>query len=316
MFDFKSAADYNKIIDSLNAMNQGGQQRGNPEEEKTFWRPTIDKAGNSYSVIRFMPTPQVDGPDGTPYVHLQRYGFKTGLGKWYIENSPLTFGNPDPVAEFNSKLWNSGGQDYARRQKLKHNYIANVYVVEDKENPAAVGQVFRHSFGKKIIEKILLAMKPTYPDEKPINPFSLLEDGANLKLKLRTVDDYLNYELCSFDAPSRLLNFTDEQLREIWKKTYSLKELIDPSRFKSYDELKEIFIKATGEEEYRRVMGLGSGAVNINSYERPTAPAVKQMVTAEEKMKSSQATVDNSPVAAAADDDDDELKFFKQLAGE
>lgn len=314
MFDFKNAANYDKIMETLNSMNRGNE-RGNPEEEKTFWRPTIDKAGNSYSVVRLLPTPQVDGPDGVPYVHLQRYGFKTALGKWYIENSPLTIGREDPVAEFNSKLWNSGQQEYARKQKLRHNYIANVYVVEDQQNPGAVGGVFRHSFGKKIIEKIMMAMKPTYPDEKPINPFSLLEDGANLKLKLRTVDEYLNYDLCSFDTPGRLMNFTDDQLREIWKKAYSLKELVDVSRFKSYSDLKEAFIKATGEQEYMRIMGSGSGPIDVSATANQR-PEQKTIVTAEEKMKRETPVVDKSPVAEAADDDDDELKFFRELAGE
>ena len=80
------------------------------------WKPTVDKAGNGYAVIRFLPAPQ--GED-MPWVRIWNHGFQGPTGKWYIENSLTTLNKPDPVSELNSELWNSGveaNKEIARKQ--------------------------------------------------------------------------------------------------------------------------------------------------------------------------------------------------------
>ena len=78
-------------------------------------------------------------------------GFKVPTGK-YIENSLTTLNQKDPVAEYNSILWNSGteaNKDIARKQKRRLTYIANVLVVSDPKHPENEGQVKLFKFGKK-----------------------------------------------------------------------------------------------------------------------------------------------------------------------
>ena len=196
----------------------------------------MDKTGNGYAVIRFLPAPK--GED-LPWVKLWNHAFQGPTGQWYIENSLTTLGNSDPVSEYNSKLWNSGiesDKEIARRQKRKLSYYSNIYVVSDTANPQNEGKVFLYRYGKKIFDKVMEAMQPPFPDTDPINPFDFWE-GANFKLKLRKVDGYWNYDLSSFDGPTKLLDDEDE-LENVWGSQYSLSEFTAPSNFKTYDELK------------------------------------------------------------------------------
>ena len=211
-------------------------QQGNRDNENE-WKPTVDNAGNGYAVIRFLPAPQ--GED-MPWVQMFNHGFQGPTGKWYIENSLTTLKQTDPVSELNSELWNSGveaNKDIARRQKRRLSYYANILVVEDSGNPANNGKVMLYKFGKKIFDKIKDAMQPEFQDEAPMNPFDFW-DGANFKLKIRQVEGYRNYDKSEFAAPSPVAD-SDEAIEAIWNQQHSLAEIVAPSNFKSYDELKK-----------------------------------------------------------------------------
>ena len=201
-----------------------------------LWKPEVDKAGNGYAVIRFLPAP--DGEE-LPWAKLYTHAFQ-GTGGWFIENSLATLGQKDPVSEYNSQLWNSGiesDKEIARKQKRKLSYYANIYVVKDSANPHNEGQVFLYKFGKEIFDKITAAMQPEFEDEDPINPFDFWA-GANFKLKIKKVAGYWNYDSSEFDRQSALLD-DDDAMEAILKKEYSLAELVAPDQFKSYDELKK-----------------------------------------------------------------------------
>ena len=175
--------------------------------DERLWKPELDKSGNGYAVIRFLPAP--DGED-LPWAKVYSHAFQ-GPGGWYIENSLTTIGGKDPVSEYNRDLWNSGNEgdkDVVRRQKRKLSYYANIYVVKDPVNPHNEGGVFLFKFGKKIFDKLTAAMQPEFEDETPINPFDFWQ-GANFKLKIRKVDGYWNYDKSEFDAPAPLLDDDD-----------------------------------------------------------------------------------------------------------
>jgi len=272
-----------KAIEKLNTAES-------PTKEDNFWKPEVDKAGNGYAVIRFLPQPSVDGDDALPWAKVFNHGFQ-GPGGWYIENSLTTLGQKDPVSEYNSQLWNSGieaNKEVARKQKRRLSYIANIYVVEDPKNSQNEGKVFLYKFGKKIFDKITEAMNPAFEDEKAVNPFDLWV-GANFKLKIRKVEGYQNYDKSEFESPSPLLS-DDEELEAIWKKEYSLKEFLAPENFKSYDELKARLDKVLGLD--------GSPVVAKTTVEQAKAMPRKPAPVAED--------------AGMADDDD--LAYFSKLA--
>ena len=217
-----------KEVEKLNTNGASGDDR--------LWKLEVDKSGNGYAVIRFLPAP--DGED-LPFVKLYSHTFQ-GPGGWYIENSLTTLGQKDPVSEYNSQLWNNGtdaGKDAARKQKRKLTYISNIYVVKDPANPENEGKVFLYKYGKKIFDKLTAAMQPEFEDEEAIDPFDFWQ-GANFKLKAKNVAGYRNYDSSEFTAVTPLLD-DDDALEAVWKKENSLKEFIDADQFKSYDDLKK-----------------------------------------------------------------------------
>jgi hypothetical protein len=221
--------------------------RGGADER--LWKPELDKTGNGYAVVRFLPAP--DGED-LPWAKVYSHAFQ-GPGGWYIENSLTTIGGKDPVSEYNRDLWNSGNdsdKDVVRRQKRKLSYYSNIYVVKDPVNPHNEGGVFLFKFGKKIFDKLTAAMQPEFEDETPINPFDFWA-GANFKLKIRKVDGYWNYDKSEFDAPSPLLD-DDDALEAVWKKEYSLADFTAQSNFKSYDALEKRLKSVLGQKTAQR----------------------------------------------------------------
>jgi hypothetical protein len=279
-----------KSLDALNAeltkiSNQDSGKRG----DDRFWTPSVDKAGNGYAVIRFLPP---SDKDDVPFIRLYDHGFQGPTGLWYIENSLTTIGKPDPVSEYNSKLWNTGlesDKEIARKQKRRLHFISNIYVIADPAKPENEGKVFLFKYGKKIFDKLNEAMNPQFEDEQAVNPFDMWE-GANFKLKIRQVDGYRNYDRSEFDKQSQLKD-SDDELESIWKTQYSLKEFVDVSNFKSYEQL---------QEKLTRVLNLENQPSRKVAYEEDDTP---QLPKTEYKQTSS---VD--------DDDDESMDFFKKLA--
>ena len=231
-----------KKTNSLDKLLGAVKEETSPQDKKSYkderlWKPELDKTGNGYAVIRFLPA--VKGED-LPWAKVWNHAFQGPTGQWYIENSLTTLSQKDPVSEMNSAYWNSGvesDKEIARRQKRKLQYFSNIFVVSDPKNPENEGKVFLFRFGKKIFDKCMEAMQPAFEDETPVNPFDFWQ-GANFKLKIRKVDGYWNYDKSEFEAPSALFA-DDEQLEEVWKKQYALTEFTAPTNFKSYDELKK-----------------------------------------------------------------------------
>lgn len=291
-------------LDKLNAQLEKVSQKSysDPNEGK-FWKPTRDKAGNGFAIIRFLPAPE---GEEMPFVRIWDHGFQGPTGLWYIENSLTTLNQDDPVSEYNSKLWNSGidsDKDQARKQKRRLKYVANIQVIKDGANPENDGKVFLYQFGKKIFDKLNDLMNPQFEDETPVNPFDLWE-GANFRLKIRQFEGYPNYDKSEFDSPSALSD-DDAELERVWKQQHSLQELLDPKNFKSYAELKAKLYRVLAMDEEPSTptqatddsddLDLSSMGNTQQAAPAPSAPA--------------------APAAAMSmDDDDDDLSIFKELA--
>lgn len=272
--------------------------------DETMWKPELDKTGNGFAIVRFLPTPT---DEEMPWVSYFDHGFQ-GPGGWYIEKSLTTLSKKDPVSEYNTQLWNTGieaNKDQARKQKRRLHYVSNVYVVSDPKNPANEGKVFKYRYGKKIFEQLKEAISPQFEDEAAINPFDLRGEGANFKIKIRKVDGYWNYDKSEFDTPAPL--FDDEsKLNEINTQTYSLSDVISPNEFKSYEELKE---------KLDRVLGLTGGVSNSTAEsiaedqdEVPWANVNTETVAEEPVIASAEASVGET--------EDDAMDYFKKLASD
>jgi hypothetical protein len=279
-------SDLDKLSGELSRLQSNQNNMG----DDRFWKPEVDKSGNGYAIVRFLPSPM--GED-VPFVRLWDHGFQ-GPGGWFIEKSLTTLGKDDPVSEYNTMLWNSGvdkNKDLARKQKRRLGFISNIYIVKDPANPANEGKVFLYKYGKKIFDKLNDVMNPEFEDETPTNPFDMWE-GRDFKMKIRNVEGYRNYDKSDFAEAAPLLD-DDKQLEEIWKSQHSLSEFIDEKNFKSYAELKN---------RLYRVLMLDNAAPSVAAEPDPE-PETSTVVP----MTSSSASVD---------EDDEDLSFFKKLADE
>ena len=300
----QSKSSLEKLSQELSKMNQ---QFDNGKDDR-FWYPNVDKAGNGFAVIRFLPAP---GDEPVPFIRMWEHGFKGPTGQWYIEKSLTTLNMNDPVAELNSKLWNMSSDDespsrkQARAQKRKLNYICNVYVVQDQSNPENNGKVFLFKFGKKLFDKINEAMHPQFSDEQPMNPFDLWA-GANFKLKIRNVEGYRNYDKSEFASPSPLFD-DDEQMEAVWKREHSLQDFLAPSNFKSYEEL---------QGKLNKVLGLNENGTTAPAAARAAAASRKPADEDEDLPWQAPKQERAAPApSSSADDDDEDMAFFKKLAG-
>ena len=284
-----------KEVEKMNNSASSGDDR--------IWKLECDKSGNGYAVIRFLPAP--NGED-LPFVKLYSHAFQ-GSGGWYIENSLTTMNQKDPVSELNSELWNNGtdaGKEIARKQKRKLTYVSNIYVVKDPANPANEGRVFLYKFGKKIFDKITAAMQPEFEDETPIDPFDFWQ-GANFKLKAKNVAGYRNYDSSEFAAQGALLD-DDDAMEAIWKKQYSLSELVAADQFKSYDELKKRLDYVLGNKGARRQ------DPEVADEEETSRGPVREL---DEDLRTELRNLSSSKSSSVDEDgDDDTLSYFAKLA--
>ena len=288
----KSSSNFDAITKALETkMTPENQQSNNKYQDDRLWKPELDKTGNGYAVLRFLPA---SNGEEMPWQRVWTHAFQD-KGGWFIENSLTTLNQKDPVSEENTRLWNTGidsDKDIARKRKRKLSYYANIFVVSDPKHPENEGQVKLYKFGKKIFDKITEAMQPAFEDEQAINPFDFWK-GANFKLKIRKVDGYWNYDKSELEGVTPLKE-SDDDIKAIWEKQYPLKPFVDPSNFKTYDELKE---------KLNRVITGTQSTATVDSVDLPP-----QTTTAVEMPKVSE----SAPVS----DDDDTLSYFSKLADE
>lgn len=294
---------------------QQGQKSGFQKDPR-IWKWTWNKDGISQNTIRFLPAPLVDikaQEEGTiaedqiltPCAMLMKHQFQ-GPGGWYIENSPQTFGNDDPVRDHDRPLWKQ--QKETNDEKLKDvlkkrlpdtKYYANILVIEDVNVPENNGKVFLLEFGPAILKILDQAQNPKFPTDPKFDPYDLWE-GANLNLKLFGEQKKFgnweglvaNFNNVSWATPAPLSD--DEAFMEdVWSREHSLFEFFNPANFKGYEEL---------EKRLRKVLAIPDGQPLVEGGAATMAHApsqqqpVNQQPTAQESLNQQQAQPSQSSV--------------------
>ena len=299
-----------KTIEELRkAAEEAGSGGKKSYKDDTFWQPTVDKAGNGYAVIRFLPG---SAKDATPWARFWDHAFKGPTGRWYIEWSRTSIGEDDPVSDLNSKLWNSGiesDKDIVRARKRRLHYVSNILVISDPGNPDNEGKVFKFKYGKKIFDKIMDAMQPQFEDETPVNPFDFWE-GANFKLKIRMVEGYRNYDKSEFDKVSALFDGDDKKLEELYNNLYELSEFTDPKNYKSYEALEKKMLEVLGDQAG------GSFSDHARGILDSTSSKGSDKITKQADEMLAAFTPDKSDDEEDEDTEDYSMGFFARLAQE
>ena len=287
-------AEFKKKQDDLNSKllnnveNEG--KRNDKEVDQRFWYPGVDKAGNGFAIVRFLPSPP---GEESPYTKLQTHEFKhPDSGRWYIENSLSTKGQDDPVTKFNRELWNTdiqANKDQASNQKIKRNYFFNVYVIKDTANPENEGKVKIMKGGPWAWLHIKGKLIPEFEGEESVPVFDFWK-GADFRIKIYKKGENRQYDKCSFDAPAPFLGGDDDKIEAVWNLQYSLEQFVKDELFKSYEDL---------EKRLNHVLGVDASSEPKASAPR-AEPKVEKKVEAETK-----------PIVD--DTDDEDIDFFAKL---
>jgi len=304
----KQRDDLSAIAEKLEAPSKKFQK------DERYWYPKIED-GVGYAIIRFMPAKE---NESLTYVQRFSHGFK-GKSGWYMNECPTTQDingeniGKCPVCENNTKIWNELGDEAARKiisapyphkRTRQMKYTSNVYVVSDPQNPENEGKVFLFKYGKKIHDKILLAVKPEFPNDPKFNPFNLWT-GANFELKIRTVDGQINYDSSKFQECAELAD--EETMEKAYNSLHSLEELISPDNYKSYEELQRELARALGES----VESLDGEVSKTKSSE--SGNVIEQAFSDNPEEKQLEIPVSQEP-ETQSDNVDADIAYFQNLA--
>lgn len=267
------------------------KEQGNRFEDTRFWKLEVDKkTGNGQATIRFLP-PLTE--DGYPWEEVWSYFVRAPHGV-YSETSLRTIGQRDPMAEYISERWKAAATEADKKElrdcgmsKPRHQYIANILVINDPAHPENNGQVKLFKFGQKIYDKIVDASQPMFEGEQPINVTDW-DAGANFHLYAFTQENgFPSYDRSKFGQCAPIGD--ENMIVKIANQMYDLKEFVDPSKLKSYEELKA---------KVERVTGTGTAQSSVTAPVQPVsqfgAPANQFGVNAPY-----QTVVATAPAAAA-----------------
>lgn len=315
-------ADYLKNRQNQFESNKSGAsaEGGKFEEDARLWRCATGKDGTGYAVVRFLPGLDVNK---TSYSKAYKHAFKGPTGNWLIENCRTTLGDECPVCEYNKSLWETGLQenkDIVSKQSRKLEYFANVLVLKDPAAPQNEGKVMIMKFGKKIMEKLQAAQNPKFADDPSFDPFDMM-DGANFRIKIQGTKNGPDYSASEFETPAPITKDMDK-LEAVYNAQHDVHELVDPSKFKTYDDVKKRLNKVLG-------VGTTGGIASFKEEQSEPRQAPAQAKSSDADLRAAfqkrreEVQEDEAPskplrevakAPAPADDDDDLESYFKSLA--
>lgn len=176
-----------------------------------FWKPAL----NSTSVIVFLPT-----KDTNPncFVKVKCAFFRNKLnGKRFFERTPNTIGLPCPMYEKmkDQKTYHELTGEWSEIG-ITSRYIANILVLSDAENHENDGKVFKFEFSNSLLNSV---------NKNGYNPVIIKKEP---------------YQQNYFQVTISSTNFQCN-LKDAIHKSYDLNEELHQSKFKSYEELKDLF---------------------------------------------------------------------------
>ena len=192
------------------------------------------KPGNTY-ILRLVPF--VKDPSKT-FFHYYSHGWVSEMtGQFQSAISPQTWGERDPIAEARYRLSRTGSEEEKEKAKAlnrKENWLVNVYVVKDPDNPENEGKVKILRFGRQLHKIVMEAMEGEDADEFGEKIFDLSKEGCSFRVKVEEQGGYPTYVSSRFASPSQISGVTDSTIKDVYDQTFDLENVFP---VKSYDEL-------------------------------------------------------------------------------
>jgi gp32 DNA binding protein like len=307
MVDFAEFKKNRKNTD-LSAIANAHQNKKSYADNRYWKLTTPDKkdGATSGAIIRFLPSPH-DAEE--PIIKYYSFSFKGVTGQYYIEPSLESIGQPDPVQDYNTRLWRTGDvnkqEDCKVNRPRKVHFISNILVVKDPANPSNEGKVFLYQFGSKIYEKITAHLVgDEVAGEESVDIFDF-DEGANFSLSMTYggKSGFFSYDKSKFLRQSSIGSEQEQEM--IFSNLYDLQK-DEPIRYSSYAELSS---------KFDAVMGFGStqttatddGADGDNGYTAPLESTKQSPLVAPAQTKA------KVKIALPSDDSSDDFSDFDSL---
>lgn len=303
--------------------------------DERFWKLSRGDDDTGTAIIRLL----VD-ENRVPFVKVFHHQFSVydptkQKKRWFIEPSPQTIGLPCPVSERWQELYNEGTQEAKEKAKMfarKIKYVTNIKVINDPANPDNNGKVFLWEFGTKLLDKFLAKMNPGADDLalgiKPVELYNPIA-GANIMLKIKKSAGFFNYDDTQIMDASAEWSSMEEAIADIDANTHKLQEFLEPSYYKSYDDLKSKMnfvvtgVKSGGSNESQTQSqtqqnvdpasmvntGMGAAATTTVAQTAVQAQAPVQETVTQEPTPQAQPSATTTTVNAG----DDDLSFLDDL---
>lgn len=174
------------------------------------------KPENTY-IVRFIPN--VDDPSKTFFQYFTHGWNSASDGQYVSTVCPTTYDEDCPICKERFRLWNKGDEQSKELSKLlarKERFYANVYVVDDPENPENNGTVKILGYGRQIAKIIDEAMNGDDSEEIGGRMIDFSKEGCNLRIKVeKNKAGYPNYDRSKFLPPSALPISLDDIIKDI-----------------------------------------------------------------------------------------------------
>lgn len=221
-----------------------------------------------------------------PYVERTSYFIKGFAKKPYVENSrrSISFDEKDPVYELSGKLYKTDEEpwkEYTKSMRPKYEKITSIEVIDDPANPENNGKLMYYDAPQTVFKKITKALSPDDTFTDKLNPFHPLE-GADfiVSASITSKDDGGNgipdYAASKFLAPSAMCGGDRDKIMETLKSQIDLMEFIEPSQFKSYDELLKLLYDTVKADIPDRFFA-GTGIVDASVKNEPEVKEVEKV---------------------------------------
>lgn len=286
----------------------GEKKQYDNEVDTRFWKLARDENDNGGAVIRFLPDADV-----VPFVAMTKINARTKKKGFFVsEWSPTTIGLKCPFNEKFSELWNAGDKETAKTLGRGQRYITNIKVMKDPANPENEGKIFLYDMSQTMIDMLKGVMIQTDAmkalDEEPVAVFDPMK-GNNFILKVkRGSNDIITYGDSKFsDKVTSIYDSEEAAEADIVANTHSLKAFLDPSNFKSYEELSDLRDKFLKIGKYSTDAATGDTAPTAEAKPETEATPEAEAPAPAETPKAEAETPKTETPAASSDDELDDL---------